>query len=150
MPDPSATYTQRPSSDPTRRLISIPAALLVDPSQGTVRMVAFHGRVILMPDTPAVESIEQRFRRFADEWISETGLLSDPIRKFMHRSHLKIIGMGEKALPYILKEVERKSGHWFVALDAISPENPVRPEDQINLERTARAWLEWGKDKGLI
>lgn len=94
--------------------------------------------------------LELKFRRLADEWITETGLLSDPVQKFMHPAHLKIIGMGEKALPFILKEVEKMSGHWFVALDAISPVNPVPPQDETNLQQVAQAWIEWGKHEGLI
>jgi hypothetical protein len=93
---------------------------------------------------------ERRFNQFADKWIAETGFLSDPIRKFMDRSHLKIIAMGEKVLPLILRELERKSGYWFVALDAVSPENPVQAEDQVSFDATANAWLRWGKQRGLI
>src|SRR5437016_1799570 len=39
--------------------------------------------------------LELKFRRLADEWIMETGLLSDPVQKLMHPAHLKIIGLGE-------------------------------------------------------
>ena len=94
--------------------------------------------------------VEAEFRRLADEWLSETAYLSDPVKIFMHRSHIKIIGMGEKVLPLILREVERMSGDWLFALDAISPENPVRPEDRTNLEKAAGVWLQWGKERGLI
>jgi len=114
-------------------------------------------RVVGRPNMPDVHVFpvpssddEKEFRRWADEWIGETGFLSDPTRKSMHRAHFKIIGMGEKALPLILKEVQRMTAHWFVALDAISPVNPVRPEDQTNLVRTANAWLEWGRGEKLI
>ncbi|MCM3873687.1 MAG: hypothetical protein ND895_23620 [Pyrinomonadaceae bacterium] len=108
------------------------------------------GGVSIMTDTAVIESGEQKFRQLANAWIAETGFLSDPSKKFSHRSYLKIIGMGEKVLPLILREVERMSGHWFVALDAISDANPVSSEDQTNLQRTANAWLQWGRDKGYI
>jgi hypothetical protein len=94
--------------------------------------------------------LETEFRAHADKWLGETGALSDPVRKFMHPSHLKIIGMGIEVLPLILKEVEKMSGHWFVALDAISPVNPVRPEDESDFQGVAKAWLDWGKGEGLI
>ena len=118
---------------------SAPSNIIVFPGGGTSPV----------PTTKDNET-EQRFRRLADEWIQETSHFSDPVRKFMHRAHFKIIGMGERALPFILKEVERMSGHWFVALDAISPVNPVRPEDETSFDRTAKAWIEWGKSEGLI
>ena len=93
---------------------------------------------------------EREFRAYADKWLKETAPLSDPVQIFMHPSHLKIIGMGEKIVPFVLKEVERQSGHWFVALEAISPVNPVQPEDEISFQRTADAWIRWGKAEGLI
>jgi hypothetical protein len=101
-------------------------------------------------DKERADESERRFRQLAEQWIIETGLLSDPIQKFLHPAHLKIIGMGERVLPFILKEVEKMSGHWFVALDAVSPVNPVQPEDQTNLKRMAEAWIQWGKIEGLI
>jgi hypothetical protein len=93
---------------------------------------------------------EGEFRAHADKWLQETAPLSDPVQIFMHPSHLKIIGMGGKALPFILREVERQSGHWFVALEAISPVNPVQPEDQTSFQRMTDAWIRWGKEEGLI
>jgi hypothetical protein len=114
-------------------------------------VIVFPGGVSLTPSRPSVASeTERRFRRLADGWLADTALDSDPVEKFLHPLHLKIIGLGEKALPSILKEVEKMSGHWFVALDAISWENPVRPEDEMSLERTAQAWLVWGRGKRLL
>lgn len=125
--------------------------LVVQPSSGTVRLVAFHGDVIAMPGTISIDgTTEQRFQQLAREWLRDTAFVSDPIEKFMHPAHMKILGMGEKILPLVLREVERMSGHWFMVLDAISPENPVTPEDQASPERTAHAWVDWGKKQGLI
>lgn len=91
-----------------------------------------------------------KFEALAHQWLQETKYLSDPVRKILHPSHLKLIAMGERILPLVLREVEKMSGHWFVILNAISPENPVKPEDETNIERLANAWLEWGRRKGLI
>lgn len=93
---------------------------------------------------------EQRFHQLAEEWISETAAFSDPVRIFLHKSLFKIIGMGEKALPLVLKEVEKNSAQWFVVLDAISPIRPVKAQDEKNLERVRQAWIEWGRSEGLI
>jgi hypothetical protein len=102
-------------------------------------------------DLPVVTADDEtQFRQLADVWIKETGPLSDPISKYMHPSHLKIIGMGIKVLPLILREVEIMSGHWFVALDAVSPVNPVTPQDERSLDRITEAWLAWGRTEELI
>lgn len=93
---------------------------------------------------------ERTFRALANEWIDETGYLSDPTEKFMHPAHFKIVGMGRPVLPLLLKEVQKMSGHWFLALEAIAKTNPVKPEDEMSIERTANAWLEWGRRERLI
>ena len=96
------------------------------------------------------DHLETRFEILKEQWLNETGYLSDPVKKILHPAHLKIIGMGEKVLPLILREVQKMSGHWFVALSAISPENPVRSEDEGSVEKIGKAWLRWGKERGLI
>lgn len=98
----------------------------------------------------SVTNLENEFRSHAESWLQETGLLSDPVKIFMHPSHLKIIGMGKDVLPLILKEVERGSGHWFVALNAISPVNPVASGDENDIQRVTDSWLSWGRAEGLI
>lgn len=129
----------------------IPAMVAVQPSSGTVSILTLHGDFAVMPNRVSRDgTIEEKFRRLADEWISETAMFSDPVRIFLHRAHFKIIGMGEKALPLILREVEKNSAQWFVALEAISPINPVKREDEKSFERTAQAWIRWGKSEGLI
>ncbi len=94
--------------------------------------------------------LRQTFRALADEWLSETAHLSDPVDKFMHPALVQIIGLGKQSVPMILQEVRKMSGHWFYALEHINRTNPVSPEDQWDVEKTAAAWLEWGRREGLI
>ncbi|MDQ3919846.1 MAG: hypothetical protein M3348_15370 [Acidobacteriota bacterium] len=94
--------------------------------------------------------VERTFRTLADEWLSETAHLSNPVDKFMHPALVQIIGLGKQAVPLILMEVQKQSGHWFYALEHINRMNPVLPEDQWDLEKTADAWLEWGRRERLI
>ena len=100
--------------------------------------------------SPVTAEIEREFRANANAWLQETGFLSDPVKKFMHPAHLRIIGMGKDILPLILRELEHKTSHWFVALTAISPVNPVAPEDESDFNRMTEAWLKWGREEGLI
>jgi hypothetical protein len=68
----------------------------------------------------------------------------------MHPALVQIIGLGKQSVPMILQEVRKMSGHWFYALEHINRTNPVSPEDQWDVEKTAAAWLEWGRREGLI
>lgn len=52
----------------------------------------------------------------------------------MHPAYQQIIGMGEKALPLILRDLrDRPTGHWFWALNAITGEEPTLGESAIVL-----------------
>lgn len=98
---------------------------------------------------PSAET-KQIFRTLADEWLDETAHLSNPVDKFMHPALVQIIGMGKEVVPLLLEEIERKSGHWFYALENINRMNPVPQQDQWSVEKTADAWLEWGRKERLI
>ena len=92
--------------------------------------------------------LEQTFRRLADQWRDETIIYSLVLQKTAHPAYLRIIAMGEKAVPFILRDLQESGGYWFVALNAISGEDPVQPGSDY--EQAAQAWLKWGKDKGYI
>jgi hypothetical protein len=68
----------------------------------------------------------------------------------MLQPYQRIIGMGWPAVPLILEELSREPDQWFLALEAITEENPVNPEDAGKVCVMARAWLEWGRRSGLI
>lgn len=113
------------------------------------------GISIQVPSLPvsAVNPVIQRmFNERRDRWLAETSFASDPVEIFMHPDHIKIIGMGSEIFPLVLREVVKRSANWFHVLDAINPyfENPIKPEDTDSFEKTANAWLAFGKAKGLI
>jgi len=58
--------------------------------------------------------------------------------------------MGPAVVPLILKELEKEPDHWFWALEAITGENPVGENEAGDLEASARAWVQWGKQKGIL
>jgi|GEM_PF-1423082 len=79
-------------------------------------------------------------------WEIETGFLSSITAKIMHPSYLRIIGMGKQVLPLIFEQMKREPGHWFVALEAITGENPVH--DEADFISATEQWINWGRSKG--
>ena len=114
--------------------------------------------VALYSDPSLLENLrlKERFRQFASEWRQNRNPLSSTAwDNVATPSYQRIIGMGDKAIPFILEEIqaELKSGEpddWFVALWAISGENPVPEESRGNLKQMANAWLEWGARRGYV
>ena len=77
-------------------------------------------------------------------------MLSSPTRKAAHPAYQQIIEMGERAVPLILQEMQRHPGHWSMALQAITGENPVPKEAAGHVTQVADAWTEWGRKKGYL
>ena len=65
-----------------------------------------------------------------------------------HPAYQQIVGMGDKAIPLILRELEQAPDHWFWALKAITGVNPVPREERADIKAMAKHWLEWGREEG--
>jgi len=99
----------------------------------------------LKPISSKLELDRVKFENLVATWkqrclfsssISE--IVSDP-------SYMQIIGMGERALPFIIEKLREYPDHYFVALSAITGEDPVSDEDKGNIEKMAQAWIAWAE-----
>jgi GAF domain-containing protein len=96
------------------------------------------------------EKIEQKFKDLANQWLTQTGFMSSTVEAAMHPSYQQIIGMGEFVIPLLLKELRKRSGRWFWALESITGENPVPENKRGKTKEMIKAWIEWGQGKGYI
>ena len=103
---------------------------------------------IVQPQSPA--DIRDRFQRLAQEWKEKSRFLSNTAQMALLRPYQAIIGMGMPVIPLILEELRREPDQWFWALEAITEENPVRSEDAGNVPKMAKAWIDWGCQRGLV
>jgi len=94
--------------------------------------------------------IEAQFNKLSAQWKRDTQAQSGVSAIVMHPAYLDIIGMGDKAVPLILRDLKKETSHWFIALRAITKSSPVRPEDAGNLKKMRDAWLKWGKENGFL
>ena len=95
-------------------------------------------------------TLEQVFIRLAEQWRRETLAMSSLTDMVLHPAYYQIIGMGPVALPWIMRELQQGGGHWFLALRAITRENPVTPQERGKVKNMADAWLKWGEEHGLL
>ena len=119
---------------------------------------AYHifGRVSLLrssDELPAYQVLPEPayFKLLVDQWRAERGATSSITEMVMCRSHLRIIGMGENAIPLILHEMEREGDEpdmWFVALQILTGEDPVTDEIRGDFKAMADRWLEWAATAG--
>ena len=92
--------------------------------------------------------IKIRFKQLSEKWKQSIELFSFANQVYTQEDYLKIIEMGNKALPYILKDLKKTHDYWFYALVKITGENPVKEEDNGNSEKMTMSWLEWARKQG--
>lgn len=92
---------------------------------------------------------EAKFDALVEEWrrLRELGSSTAPL---INDAYGQIVAMGWSAVPFLLREVKRKSGHWFTALKWITGENLVKPEMRGNIREIREAWLRWEKENGRV
>jgi hypothetical protein len=108
-----------------------------------------------MPDSSVHTELTEagthdRFRRHLADWKEQSRYLSNTAQMAMLRPYQQIIGMGMAAVPLILRELQREPDQWFWALECITEENPVPPQDAGRVRAMANAWLRWGIERGLL
>ena len=97
---------------------------------------------------PVSRKVRIEFCHLVAQWEYEIRLFSSLDKICMHPAYQRIIGMGEKVLPLIFRELATDPAHWFWALSAITGENPVQPHQRGNLKAMTRVWLEWAGSHG--
>ena len=89
-----------------------------------------------------------KFERLADEWERARPRGVDIEQMTAHPAYQQIIDMGTPAVPWLLRRLEQRPGHWFAALNRITGAQPVPPESLGRFKEMTAAWLEWGRLQG--
>jgi hypothetical protein len=92
-----------------------------------------------------LETDQIKFERLANTWKHETGKLSLVQKKAMHPSYQKIIGMGNRALPFIFRELSQRRDDWIWALVAITGKDDIGSPDST-FDQAVDSWLTWAKE----
>ena|SRR3990172_1528830 len=115
-----------------------------------------HGTAVETSGTSAQPKVESDYARelfsvLAEWWHEATDAMSSAEQKAQHRAHRRIVAMGADAVPFILEELRRRGGHWYMALAEITQTLPTIPLGfATDIRGEKEAWLQWGKSRGLI
>ena len=94
---------------------------------------------------------ERKFIKLRDEWKTQRGHEPSTAKIILIPAYQKIIGMGESAIPLILKDLsENGPDDWFWALTAITDENPITKAMAGDMAAMTEAWLQWGREAGYL
>ncbi|HYA18128.1 MAG TPA: hypothetical protein VEF06_11710 [Bryobacteraceae bacterium] len=97
---------------------------------------------------PSTELLRRRFEDLAAWWRRDTQFSSSLEEKVLHPAYQTIMTLGMAAVPLVLESLKQHRGHWFWALRFMTGADPV-PEG-ANVNQARDAWLEWGRQKGLL
>ena len=92
--------------------------------------------------------LEQIFNKLAKQWKEDTINLSSMQQMALHPAYQQIIGLGPKAIPLILNELESEPDFWFWALRSLTRVNPVTDNMAGDISTMTRVWIEWGREHG--
>jgi len=87
--------------------------------------------------------LDDELSALAREWKAARGASSSSLKAAMHPAYQTIIEKGSAAVPFLLRQLEERPDHWFLALMAITGQDPVAPEQHGYLSQMAAAWLDW-------
>jgi len=104
----------------------------------------------LAPISRQDANIFEKFHNFKLSWQQDTKYASFDIEIVSHPSYLGIIRMGDAVIPLILAELKKQPHQWFSALNAITGEDPIEPEQWGKSREMIEAWLDWGKRNDYI
>lgn len=83
-----------------------------------------------------------------ERWLNETLHISSTLEMVSHPAYLQIISKGERALPFIFRELEKAPGHWFTALRAITGADPVPGDVRGDMKTMRDHWIRWAEAEG--
>jgi len=90
----------------------------------------------------------ERFRTLAHTWRQNRNSTGSMLDMCTHSAYQQIIGMGQEAIPLILRELEQSTDPWFWALAAITGANPVPEEHRGRRQLMVMDWLDWATTQG--
>jgi hypothetical protein len=100
------------------------------------------------PDSPVIETVEERFRRLEATWMAEVGHHSSTTKLVNHPAYQEILRMGCDVVPFLIQDLERKPRLWVWALADITGADPVPVADRGNIAKMTEAWLCWARANG--
>ena len=112
----------------------------------------------MQPKTTKTEELEATFNELAAQWVKKTGIHSNSVSIMKHPAYQQIVELGEPALPYVLRELEKgqMAVHWPLVLSAITGADPTPAPKKLpspgwvalDIEAIHKAWLDWGREQG--
>jgi hypothetical protein len=95
------------------------------------------------------QNIAQRFHELSIQWKAAAHYRSNTRSLRNQPVYQELVSLGESVVPLILAELEREPNvSWFTVLAGITGVDPVPSAAAGRVDEMARAWLDWGRQRG--
>lgn len=88
------------------------------------------------------------FGELRDWLLRDTRFSSSMAEREAHPAYQAIVTLGEDVIPLLLRELDTRAGHWFLALTDITGDDPVDPAARGNVRAMTSTWQNWGRARG--
>ena len=61
------------------------------------------------------DDLDEVFRKLVAEWQSAVAHLSSTTRRVQHPAYQRIIALGPRVVPHLLRELKERPNHWYAA-----------------------------------
>lgn len=95
-------------------------------------------------------NLKDYFESLRNLWFEETKYSSNVFLTTNHPTHLTLVNLGEQILPFIFRDLQNNTSHWFITLTQITGVNPIEKEHIGNIENMKNDWINWAKANNFL
>ena len=88
------------------------------------------------------DKLQSDFIELKKNWIDSASFHSNP-NLLYDENYQKIIEMGDKIVPILIKDLDTNNGDWIRALHEITGINPIKESNVGYMEKMIEDWKEW-------
>lgn len=122
--------------------------------EDAIRIVRAEGESPKVFEAPSIESLPERFAKLAEEWENSTRHLSSPAQIMMHPNYQAVLGMAQEnrdeLVRLMLTDLRDHNRAWFWALSYLTGDNPIKTSEAGKFDKMIKAWIKWGKERGIL
>jgi hypothetical protein len=98
----------------------------------------------------ASEEDAKAFAGYVRRWDEATAMRSLSDMATVNHYFYRILAMGERAIPLVLREMSLRRRRWFRAMQALAPYGDDPAKDAKTFDEGVDAWLAWGRERGYL
>ena len=89
------------------------------------------------------QQVKTKFDTLKKKWWDSSAHLSRPEQLYGNKYYQEIIHLGNDVIPLLINDLDSPQGDWFNALNKITGENPINPNNKGISKKMTDDWKKW-------